>query len=203
MAETMIASQMTDGQIENVCGKLRDALRKHREEITSDAAQKALGTDNIGMCMFAPFREQAEKLSEMIVHRVRVNRTQTRQQAVDATGRVQYVNSDVLAEMPDGEGEEVDVCFFPLQHYTNVKDTQKAIEEHGLKPDPRAVAKVNEDDTSFADSHPNFTQWLDSKRRHCYLTCSRWRGGGRFVSVDRCEYDWYGIWWVGGVPASS
>lgn len=198
MAQTMIASQMTDGQIENVCGKLRDALRKHREEITSDAAQKALGADNIGMRMFAPFREQAEKLSEMIIRRVRVNRTQTRQQAIDATGRVKYVNPEVVAEMPDGEDEEVDVGFFPLHSYTSARDVQKLIAEHGLVSDPRAVAKANEDDPSFGDTRPNATQWVDDKGRHCYLACSQWGDGKRNVSVHRNEGDWDDCWWFGG-----
>lgn len=75
MAKTMTASQieMTDGQIDNVCAKLRDALRKHRGEISLEAAQVAIGVENIGMMMFTPFRELAEVFSRTIIRRVRVN----------------------------------------------------------------------------------------------------------------------------------
>lgn len=207
MAETMTASVqseiMTDGQIENACSKLRDALRKHREGITSEAAQSALGTENIGMRMFTPFREQAEMFSEMIVRRVKVNRKRTRQQMLDATGRTPYTDVNVVAEMPQNEDEEVDVYFFPLRRFTSVEDAQKLIKQHGLKPDPYAVAAVNEVDSAFASSRPNGTQWVDSKGRHCYLTCNRWLGGRHYVNVNRRGCDWDDGWWLGGVRASS
>jgi hypothetical protein len=38
MTQIMTATEMTDGQIENAVNKLRDAMRKHRSEITSDVA---------------------------------------------------------------------------------------------------------------------------------------------------------------------
>jgi len=206
MAETMTASQtqseITDGQIENACSKLRDALRKHRNEITSEAAQSALGVENIGMMMFAPFREQAEMLSEMIVLRIKVNRVRTPQEMLNATGRTQYADCEIVDTMPRNGGDEVDVCFFPLRKFTSVENVQKLIEQHGLKPDPYAVGAVNEADPAFADSHPNGTQWVDSKGKHCYAVFYRW-DGVRHVSVGRDEGDWAGRWWVGGVRASS
>lgn len=201
MEKTMIASQteMSDGQIENVCAKLRDALRKHRKEISLETAQMALGTENIGTCMFGPFRERAETFSEMIVRRVKVNRHRTPQQALDATGRKQYTDSAVVAQMPgQGEGEEgIDVYFLPLRKRTNVADAQKALEDHGLKPDAYAVSAVNEADPSFADSHPNMTQWVDSEGNHCYVAFNRW-GDERRVICDRHGLAWGGGWWFGG-----
>ncbi|MEK7579847.1 MAG: hypothetical protein AAB469_01490 [Patescibacteria group bacterium] len=47
---------MSDGQIETVVEQLRAAMRKHREEVQKDAAQQALGVDNLGMRMFVVFR---------------------------------------------------------------------------------------------------------------------------------------------------
>ena len=62
MAETMTASEMTDGQIENAVDKLRAAMRKHRSEISSGIAQQVLGVENLGMEMFTPFRKRAEAM---------------------------------------------------------------------------------------------------------------------------------------------
>ncbi len=198
----MIASEITDGQIDNVCAKLRDALRKHRKEITTEAAQFALGTENIGMMMFAPFREQAEMAGEMIVRRVRVKRNRTQQEMLDATGRVQYTNSEVVGLIP-GKGEsekEEDVYFIPLNGKdTSAKAVQDLLDEHGLKPDGYAVAAVNEADPGFADSHPNATQWVDENGNHCYVTFSWWGGGERRVFCYRGEGGWDDDWSVGGV----
>jgi hypothetical protein len=197
----MIASrEMTDGQIENVCDKLRAALRKHRAEISSEAAQAAIGVENIGMIMFTSFRQQAEKFSEMIVRRVKVDRSRTPQQALDATDRRQYTDSEVVAQMPRCEGEEVDVYFFSLKEHRDVKDIDEMFEERGLKPDPYAVAAVNEIDPAFSDSHPNGTQWKDNQGRHCFVTFFRWLDERRLhCRRFRLEHDWDDCWWLGGV----
>ncbi|MFA6408497.1 MAG: hypothetical protein WCW36_03475, partial [Candidatus Paceibacterota bacterium] len=114
---------ITDGQIENAVAKLRDALRKHRSEFASDASQLVLGIDNLGMELLAPFRTCIESVSGIIIRRhVRVDRTRTPQEVVDATGRTQYVDKDVLATMPIGEGEEVDVHFVPTKRFVPAKD---------------------------------------------------------------------------------
>ena len=203
MEKVMSASRtgMTDGQIENVCAKLRDALRKHREEISSEAAQTAIEAKNIGMMMFTPFREQAEALSEIIVRRVKVDRSRDPQAAISATKRAEYTNSEVVSRMPQCEGEEVDVYFFPLKRTTNVSDFQKALDNHGLKPDPYAIMAVNEADPAFADTHPNATQWVDEEGHHCSVAFYRW-GDEREVTCFRYERAWRDGWWVGGVRKS-
>ena len=82
----MTATEMTDGKIENAVNKLRDAMRKHRSSITSDVAQQVLGVENLGMMMFTPFRERAEVVSNLIIRKVKVNRSRSPQEALDATG---------------------------------------------------------------------------------------------------------------------
>ena len=52
MTQIMIASGMSDGQIETAVQQLRAAMRKHRDEVQKDVAQQALGVDNLGMRMF-------------------------------------------------------------------------------------------------------------------------------------------------------
>lgn len=111
MAETMIAS-MSDGQIETAVEQLRAAMRKHRDEVEKDAAQQALGVDNLGMRMFSVFRGLAEAVSNMLVRQVTVNRSRTPEEAIKATGRRKYVNDAVVKTMPRGEGVDAAVYFF-------------------------------------------------------------------------------------------
>lgn len=65
MARTMTASDdyITERQIENMVDQLRAAARKHREQLPKDAAQQALGADNLGMRLLAPFRGLVEALA--------------------------------------------------------------------------------------------------------------------------------------------
>jgi hypothetical protein len=193
-------TEMTDEQIDNICAKLRDALRKHRTEISSEAAQLAIGTENIGMKMFVLFRDQAEALSEMIVRRVKVKRKRKPQEAIAATGCVEYTETEVVAQMPGRgeEEEEVDVCFFPLKERTAAADMQRLIESYGLIPDAYAVAAVNEADPSFADDKSNGTQWMDEDGKFCYVLFDQW-DGEREVHCSRDEFNWDGRWWIGGV----
>jgi len=197
--ETMIASgesMMSDGQIENLVNKLRDAARKHRTAISRDVAQQALGVENLGMQMFAVF---LEVMSDMIVRRVRVDRTRTPQEALDATGRRQYTNRNVVAAMPHGDGEEVEVFFFNLGHYVS---DDKLEEEFALRgfvaADPYTLAAVNEADPAFADDHPNTTHWKVSSGKWCYAVFNRWSDERR-VFVHRVVYDWRGPWWFAGL----
>jgi hypothetical protein len=186
---------------------LRDALRKHREEITTEAAQFALGVENIGMKMFTVFREQVEAGSKMIVRLVKgVNRSQEPQPMLDATGRVQYTDKTVVESMPRGEGEKKEVIFFqPRQEaYRNGVISGEALDKEyefvGLKPvDPYSLCKVNTDDPAFADTCPNATHWKDANDKWCYIAFNRWGGGKRYVGVNRNDNGWRGSWQFAGV----
>ncbi|MHB8860515.1 MAG: hypothetical protein ACYC48_02145 [Minisyncoccota bacterium] len=199
MTQIMIAPDtktITDGQIENTVSKLRDALRKHRSEFAAEAAQTVLGVENLGMELLAPFRARIEAVSSIIIRRVRVDRTRTPQEVIDATGRRQYVDSDVLATMPKGEGEEVDVHFVPTKRFVLVVEVPAFLAQYGLVPDPRAQAAVNEADPAFADKYPNGTQWGDN----CCLAFDRWFGE-RSADCFRDGSDWSVHWFLSGVPA--
>ena len=205
MTQIMTATEMTDGQIENAVNKLRDAMRKHRHEITSDVAQQVLGVENLGMMMFTPFRERAEAVSNLIVRKVKVHRGRSQQEAIEATGCVRYTDRKVVDEMPQGDGEEVEVVFFrpePWEYtrpgYMSDDDLEKCFDRHNAKPaDPISVAAVNAADLSFSDSHPNGTHWKDAKGNWCYIAFDRW-DDGRGVGVGRHDYDWVGDWWFAG-----
>lgn len=200
MAKTMTASvaTITDGQIENVVAKLRDSLRKHRTEFGSESAQRALGVSNLGARLLEPFRAFVEADSNMLVRHAHVNRSRAPQEMLDATGRKQYTDKDVVATIPQGEGEEADVYFFKLDRYVSVGDLAKEYELRGLKPDPYAQGAVNEADPAFANEHPNGSQWQDARGRYCYVAFFRW-SDERNVDVYRFDNVWYVYWWFAGV----
>ena len=211
MAKTMTASApatITDGQIDNATNKFRDALRKHRTEFDSEVSQQVLGIENLGMELLAPFRARVEALSNLITRRVRVNGARTPQQALDATGRRQYVDPKVVNAMP-GHGEmieEAEVFFFkprPQAYDKNglISDDRLEAEYdfHDFKPaDPYAQAAVNEADPNFANDHPNGTHWKDKDGKWCFATFLRWYDKPG-VSVGRGDDDWSDHWWFAGV----
>ena len=205
MTQIMTAAKMTDGQIENAVSKLRDAMRKHRSEITADVAQQVLGAPNLGMMMFTPFRERAEAVWNLIVRTAKVNRTRSKQEAIEVTGRAQYTDRKVVDAMPKGEGEEVEVFFFKLDlsernSFISEDDLEKEFDLRGLKAaDPISVAAVNEADPAFADTHPNATHWQDENGKWCYAAFDRWVGDGRRVFVYRDGDGWGDRWWFAGV----
>lgn len=134
-----------------------------------------------------------------ITRRVVVNRARSPQEVLDTTGRKQYMAKEVVAGMPRGEGEEVEVIFFKVGRYISDGDLEKEYELCGLKPaDPFSQAAVNEADPVFADEHPNVTHWKDVNGRWCYSAFFRWRGR-RYVSVYRDGSDWHVDWWFTGL----
>ena len=203
--KTMIASGMTDGQIETALSKVRDAMRKHRDDILKGVAQQVLGVENLGMEMFAPFRKHAEMMSKFIIRHVKVNRNRPPRVALQATGRTLYVNDEVVAAMPKGKTVGTDVIFFkpdPDVYKNGVisdDDLEKEYEKRGLVPvDPYSLSAVNEADPVFADDHPNGTHWKDATGKWCYAAFRRWYDG-RLVGVNRGDYDWSDCWWFAGV----
>ena len=139
-------------------------------------------------------RDRVERKPEMIIRPFKIDRSRTREQMIDALGRVKYVNSDVLATMPLEGPDEGDMYFFPSKRYIPVAEQPAALAERGLVPHPAAQIQVNIDDPSFADEHPNGVQWDGNS----YATFNRWYDK-RKVNVNRNDYDWNDYWWFGGV----
>ncbi|MEO6077475.1 MAG: hypothetical protein ABIP54_01700 [Candidatus Andersenbacteria bacterium] len=200
----MTASTIIDGQIDDVVAKLRDALRKHRPEISFEAAQQVLGWEDLGMMLLEPFRQQVEMMSSLIVRRVKVDRTRSGRQVIYDPEGVQYVNQEIVDSMPCGEGDEVDSVFFkPLKWectrsgYVSHDDLRKAYDRRNIIPDVYAVAKANEDNRVFTDNHPNIVYWKNTNGIWNFISFRRWRGRRR-VTVRRHEGGWDDDWWFGG-----
>lgn len=205
MAKTMTPSagsskkKTTAGQIDKAVANYRALLEKHSGEFDTEAVQTVLGQSELAGEQLAVFRHRVEAVSNLIVRRVKVNRSRTPQVVLEATGRKLYVNDNVVATMPHGEGEETDVYFFKVSRYLSDAALEKEYELWGLKPaDPYSQAAVNEDDSSFADDHPNGTHWQDADGQWCYAAFRRWLGG-RSVVVRRLDDVWSDGWWFAGL----
>mgnify|MGYP001594107053 CR=1 FL=1 len=183
------------GKIQEVLGA---ALRK--SGFQSESVQQIIETqgDSLTAEFVGVLRKRVEAVSKMIVRRVKVDRSQTSQQAFDATGRKQYTDREVVDAMPRGEGEEVDVYFFDLNYDPTVQELDHEYELRGLKADPIAQAKVNTDDPAFADDRPNGCQWGLEKGVASFAAFDRWVGGRR-VDVGRDDDGWYRGYRFGGV----
>lgn len=124
-------------------------------------------------------------MQKMIVCCVKVNRARNSQEALDATCRKQYVNSDILATAPMGQGEEVDVYFFDLDYDPTTRELAYEYDVRRLVPDFAAQVAVNEEEPAFADDRPNCLQWgLDENGFASFAVFGRWLDG-REVDVLR------------------
>ena len=199
MATSMTPSAMTDGQIERAIEIFRAQLRKHADELPSDAVQQVFGQPELGPEWLTVLRKRVEAISNMIVRRVTVNRNRTPQDMLDATGRNQYTDKGVVKAMPRGTGDEIEVVFFKVGRYLSDADLEKEYDLRGLKPtDPFSLCAVNEADPAFADEHPNGTHWQDVNGKWCYATFNRWYDD-RVVNVYRNDNVWNDYWFFGGV----
>lgn len=196
MASTMTPSAMTNDQIERAIEILRAQLRKHAAELPSDAVQKVFGQKKLGREWLAVLQRRVEEVSDIIFRWVEVDRSREPQAALDATGRIQYTDRNVVKNMPRGEGNKVLMGFFRVKSFTSPSDLAKKLKYYGLTPDPIALAALNEADPSFADENTNATQWLDEEGKLCYATFDR-LGDERRLNVGHSG--WSGDWLIGGV----
>lgn len=122
---------------------------------------------------------------------------QSNQAAIDATGRNQYTDSEVVAEMPRGEKLTgiAEVVFRKYGCYLSDEKLDERMAEHGEPMiSPFLQAKINELFPEFADKYPNGTHWENAG--WCYAAFSRW-GGEPGVSVSRGDDGWGDSWWFG------
>lgn len=137
-----------------------------------------------------------------IVKTVKVNRSRTNMEAVNATGRVQSLSNIVVEEMPTSTEEEMEIYFVPFKKTLSPSALEKAVDKVGCKlVDPVALCATNESDSEFADKYPNATQWRDKNGKVCYaafaqLLLHKKRG----VVVRQDEYHWEDEWFFGCVP---
>jgi hypothetical protein len=200
MAQPMSPSEMmTTGQIGKAQELIGAGLRK--ANLPSELVQKVLETqgDQIVAEFVASFRRRVGAISGTITRRVKADPNRTPQEVLDAAGREQYTDDEVVRNMPKSSGEEIDVHFFKVGRWISDDDLEKEYDQRGLKPvDSYSLAKVNEDDSAFTDEHPNGTHWKNADGKWCFAIFDRW-DGEREVYVYRDDRDWDGGWWFAGV----
>ncbi|MEJ0001638.1 MAG: hypothetical protein WDN09_00385 [bacterium] len=107
-------SPITEGQIGKICEILASSSAQEQKSFANEPTQKVLEQNAEALVdeLEPIIHKYIDAQSNMIVRHVQVNRKRAPQEALDATGRKQYVSNDVVANMPKGEGEETDVFFF-------------------------------------------------------------------------------------------
>lgn len=204
MVETMNPSRSaTAAQIGKICDLLTAKLRQ--ADLPSEPTQQIIETQGEALAveLVTVVRRRVEVISNLITRRVKVDRSRTPQQALDATGRKQYTNRSVVDSMPRSRTVEVEVFFFKLDlsqsgGYISDADLEKEYDSRGYKPaDPYSLAAVNEADPTFADTHPNATHWQDKNGNWCLAAFDLWNGE-RGVYVHRSGDGWSVSWWFAG-----
>ena len=199
MTPSAESKKMTAGQINKAVANYRALLEKHSCEFNSETVQSVLGQPELADEMLVVFRKRVGAISNVIVRRVHVNRSMDSQGVLDATGRTQYTNPEVMKDLPRGDGEDKEVFFFKLGRYVSDAELDEEYELRGLKSDPYAQAQANTDGHTFADGHPNGCHWKDANGRWCFIAFDRWFDGERSVVVHRGDCGWHGCWWFAGV----
>lgn len=201
-----VIATTTDGQISKAIGNYRALLEKHAPEFTSEAFQKGLGHPNLAIEMFALLRKYIEMFSKLITRVVSgIERTLSPKEVLKNTGRKQYVENDVVETIPRGMGDTKTIVLFKLDlserdGVISDDNLEKEFRLRKLKPDPYTLAKVNQDDPTFADKYPNATHWRDENGKWCYVVFRQWIDDERIVSVSRNDNWWDDAWWFAGVP---
>jgi hypothetical protein len=211
MAKTMTPplNEMSEGQINKAVDKFRDAMRKHRRQISSADAQGALGVDNLGTRMFAVFRNVAQAMSGCVVRIVTVSRARSTLDALKACGRTLYVKEEVAATAPRGTAKKQKLVYFkprPKCYDGNGRLSPQELDDeytfHGLVVDLQAQIEDNAANPEFADTMPNACQWKDAGGNWCYALFDCWLDE-RGVCVGHHDDGWDDGLVFAGVPQGS
>lgn len=182
MDKIATVESMTSGQAVRISERFQVKCRKDGVNLHKDTVQSVLD-DEMDMLideMFGALRTRVERRIKLIVRRVKVDRSRTAAQVIDATSRTKwYMDEQVLAEMPlEGRAED-NVEFFELDYDPTVDELDREYETRGLRPDPAAVAQAMTDDPAFADERSVGVQWRDKRNRACYAIFYRLDGERR------------------------
>lgn len=196
MNKIMTPSEMTRGQIEKAVAGYRAMLEKHASDFHSGHVQEVLGSPELAKEQLKLFRAMVEAESVLITRTAPVNRTLTPKEALSATGRVLYLNDEVVAIWPLATGDLVTMLFYNFGRYIEAGKLDEELAKVGLElvVDPAGLAAINQAHPEFADTYPNATQWKNAVGMICYAIFYRW-GDKRNVSVDQRGIAWRDDWW--------
>lgn len=148
---TSLQGPATDDQV----GHIKSLIDKQLRSLTNGQAQAIIINGDVYQCHHQQTLDEVlVAVTNTIIRKVKVNRTRSPKEMLDATKRTQYTTNSVVKIIPKGEGEETTVEFFKLSKYVSDNDLDLEYQKRGLIPDPYAQAAVNEADPAFADEHP-------------------------------------------------
>lgn len=127
----------------------------------------------------------------------------TPQELLDILGYNQYVEKNIVNEMPEDNDEGI-VEYFNLNRYVTDDELEKEYESRGLvAANPRHLIGIltNEKDL-IAEKGYIATHWKDKYGKWCFASFPHWHDGERNVYVDRSDYGWFDYSWFAGVRKS-
>ncbi len=127
----------------------------------------------------------------------------TPQQAIDATGREQYVLDDIVQNMPKGVEGGAIVVFFNVGSKQSFEQIKSEFSKRQLIPcDPYTLCTINANDLSFADDYPNVTLFQDVDGRWCYISFG-YANRERYVDVGYVGVPFNKWCWFAGLRRKS
>ncbi len=141
---------------------------------------------------------RATILKRILAITAKVPRYRSHLEALEATGHALTCDLKVVEEMPQKTEEKVEVEFFQLPYLPSARELEKEYELRNLEPDPIAQAAINEADRSFAEKHPNATQWKNAQGTYCYAIFFSPKKA-RVDKFDTRSPQWEEHYWFSGI----
>jgi len=188
-------------QIGKICDKLTNAL--HQADIPKKHAQRIIASkDNLLINeLVLVVRKHIEAKSTTIVRPVVVDPKRSAKKVFEdfeLAGRTVNLNDDIVATMPKSEGGKIKVTLFKS---CGIKPVLEQYKIRGLKPaNPFDLAKFNEDDPHFSNSHSNVTFW-DTRSWLMFRPAPSLDVGQQDPHIhDDYHFGVWTGWWLAGVP---
>ncbi|MES2007200.1 MAG: hypothetical protein V4436_03815 [Patescibacteria group bacterium] len=138
-------------------------------------------------------------MEDILIRRVKVDRSRTLQEMLNALNCTSYVNESVVETIPQGIGDEVEVYFLRVSRFLNNVKVERLYKKHSLKAaDVYSLAAVNEADPTFARTYFNGTVWKVSKNIWGSIAFRSNAEDGLKVFVDYGK-GWYENWFLAGL----
>lgn len=144
----------------------------------------------------------------VVVRGLRVNRSQTPVEALAACGATLSVDEEIVATMPQGKGELIDLYIFRYPSDAPQKrirtfderrpmaatddDLEQQFIKHRFATDPYSLLALLETDPISLKSYPHGigTHWKNPQGQWCMMCVGPTKEGGRHVIVERSA----GLW---------
>lgn len=192
------------------------AVSLRRSALPSVSMQKVLDDDGKRLVddLVTSIRSETEKIATVFTRRIKVDRSLSFEEAfhIKLGGFNRWdIDKKVVASMPRGIGEKVEVIFFPYSYHIADRELSKEYKKRNLRPvDPYSLAAVNKVYPYLFEHRRNGTHWRDKKGGWYFASFEAiWHGSGFgggysdcLISIGCHNERWDGgkeEWWFAGV----